>query len=215
MLPLMSRLRKRGQKELALAQDIMVSELFRIIPKAVLHGGTAIWRCYGSNRFSEDIDVYLPEDLSNSEDLIKFQKSLENKGFGTIKFREKHRSIYSKFSYSSIILRFEAVFQNKKTFVTKPFELSDGTFLNINMLSPEELLKEKLATYKERRKIRDLYDIYFLLRITNGGNLKSSLKEFIKGFKEPVDPENLEQLVFSGVTPRMSEMLEGIKRWAE
>ncbi|MEM1546291.1 MAG: nucleotidyl transferase AbiEii/AbiGii toxin family protein [Candidatus Methanomethylicia archaeon] len=35
-------------------------EIYNSFPEAVIHGGTAIWRCYGSNRFSEDVDVYLP-----------------------------------------------------------------------------------------------------------------------------------------------------------
>ena len=31
----------------------------RVEPDATLYGGTAIWRCYGGNRFSEDIHIYL------------------------------------------------------------------------------------------------------------------------------------------------------------
>ncbi len=214
-LPLLSRLRKRAQRELAAAEDILASELFKIFPYAVLHGGTSIWRCYGSNRFSEDIDVYLPKSAVGSTVLEEFQKSLETRGFTVKKFRIKHNSIYSNFSYLSINIRFEAVFQDKKTFVTKPFELSDGNFLNINTLSPEGLLMEKLTTYKDRRKMRDLYDIYFLLRIVNKENLKDPLREFLRVFKEPVDPESLEDLVFAGVPPSLAEMLEEIKRWAE
>ena len=30
--------------------------------KIVLHGGTAIWRCYAGNRFSDDLDLYVKSD---------------------------------------------------------------------------------------------------------------------------------------------------------
>jgi len=60
MLPIDKKLKKRTHKIVALAQDILVMELYNSFTNAIIHGGTAIWRCYGSNRFSEDVDVYLP-----------------------------------------------------------------------------------------------------------------------------------------------------------
>lgn len=60
-IPLILQLKRQNHKELAIAQDIMVENIFNI-EDAVFHGGTAIWRCYGGNRFSEVIDLYLPND---------------------------------------------------------------------------------------------------------------------------------------------------------
>jgi predicted nucleotidyltransferase component of viral defense system len=60
MIPLILRLKRANHKELAKAQDIIVKALYETFNEAVFHGGTCIWRCYGGNRFSEDIDVYLP-----------------------------------------------------------------------------------------------------------------------------------------------------------
>jgi hypothetical protein len=59
-IPLMNRLRKEYHKKVAYAQDLLVIELYSVIPDTVLHGGTVIWRCYGGNRFSEDIDAIIP-----------------------------------------------------------------------------------------------------------------------------------------------------------
>jgi predicted nucleotidyltransferase component of viral defense system len=72
-LPIDKKLKKKIHKTVALAQDILVLELYDKFPSAVIHGGTAIWRCYGSNRFSEEIDVYLPVALkaTNFQDYNK------------------------------------------------------------------------------------------------------------------------------------------------
>ena len=69
-LPLFNRLKKRQHRELALLQDEITDIVYRISDEAVLHGGTAIWRCYGGNRFSEDIDIYIPKDNTKIEALF-------------------------------------------------------------------------------------------------------------------------------------------------
>jgi predicted nucleotidyltransferase component of viral defense system len=73
-LPLNKKLKKKIHKTIDLAQDILVLELYDKFPSTIIHGGTAIWRCYGNNRFSEDIDVYLPLTLKATN----FQEFLEN-----------------------------------------------------------------------------------------------------------------------------------------
>ena len=63
-IPPILKLRKRAQKDVAGAQDKIVEEIFKVFGKtAVLHGGTALWRCYKGNRFSEDVDVYIPKNF--------------------------------------------------------------------------------------------------------------------------------------------------------
>ena len=57
-IPLAMRLRKRIHRVVALAQDLMVMEAYDS-PGAVIHGGTAIWRCYRRNWFSEEVDFYV------------------------------------------------------------------------------------------------------------------------------------------------------------
>ena len=71
IIPLHKRLRKRAHVELALLQDEVMEILYGIENGLVLHGGTAIWRCYGGNRFSEDLDFY----CQNTEALDKNLKT--------------------------------------------------------------------------------------------------------------------------------------------
>lgn len=214
-LPLANRLKKKAHRTLALAQDLMVVEIYNHLNGAVIHGGTAIWRCYGSGRFSEDIDVYLPKKFRKSEETKKFIDSLKKKGFEVKKFRERENSIFSSFSYANTTLLFEAVFLDAKNFITKPFEMSDGTFINVYTLSPEDLMKEKVLTYAKRKKIRDLYDIFFFLKLAEKTDeLKKIIKEFVKNFKEPADAADLKTLIIYGAVPSVKNMLEEIERWA-
>ncbi|MEX2016890.1 MAG: nucleotidyl transferase AbiEii/AbiGii toxin family protein, partial [Candidatus Pacearchaeota archaeon] len=80
----------------------------------------------------------------------------------------------------------------------------------------EELILEKVSAFLKRRKIRDLYDIYFLLNYAKREEkVIISLNGFIKNFKNPLDEENLKVIIISGVTPNSKELLEAIKKWVK
>ena len=211
-IPLNLKLRKKSEKEIAYAQDIIVEEMYKFFPNAIIRGGTALWRCYQGNRFSEDIDVYIKKDEVKIE---KFFKSLERKGFRIIKKRVKEYSLYSELSLNNVSVRFEATYQNKKPFF-KRYETSESFFINVYSLTPEDLVIEKVETYLKRRKIRDLYDIYFLLHhIKDKKIIKNYLEKLIKNFEKPLDEENLANIIIIGVVPKSDEILWEIKRWAK
>lgn len=211
-IPLNLKLRKKSEKEIAYAQDIIVEELYKFLPDAIIHGGTALWRCYQGNRFSEDIDVYIKKDEVKIEE---FFKSLERKGFRIIKKRVKESSLYSELSLNNVSVRFEATYQNKKSFFKK-YETSESFFINVYSLTPEDLVIEKVETYLKRRKIRDLYDIYFLLHhIENKKKIKDYLEKLIKNYEKPLDEENLANIIIAGLVPKSDQLLWEIKRWVK
>lgn len=208
MIPLILRLKKAYNKEIAKAQDIIVQTLFEVFDKAVLHGGTAIWRCYNGNRFSEDVDVYLPKDLKKINDLFDV---LEKKGLIIERKKISENSIYSSFKFNRIIVKFEAIFK-KVSGSLKDYETCEGNFLSAYALTPEEIIIEKVSTYLKRLKIRDLYDIYFLMHYINDvSKIKKSLKELFARFKEPIDEKDLKVLIIEGLVPDTSKMLDYIK----
>jgi len=214
IIPLVHRLRKRGHKNIAMAQDLLVVEMYNSFSNAVIHGGTAIWRCYGGQRFSEDIDVYLNKKFKKSESTKAFLANLKNRGFIPQKFREKENSIFSAFRFSDAVVRFEAVFEDKKNYIVKSFEMADGSFINVYTLSPEDLILEKIRAYHSRRKVRDLYDIFFLLKlIQDKEKVSGALQDFIKTFKPPEDYPDLKTLIISGAVPTIKDMLEEIRKW--
>jgi predicted nucleotidyltransferase component of viral defense system len=213
ILPLNKKLKKKMHKLIALAQDILVIELYDKFPSAIIHGDTAIWRCYGSNRFSEDIDFYFPLALKK-ENFDKFLNDLKEKGFLIKKFKRTNNSIFAKFSYLNAIVSLEIVFKNIKKFLTKPFEMSDGTSILVNTLTPEDIIKEKVSAYLERKKVRDLYDIFFLLKfVEKKEDVKEILTKLVKNFEKPLDEKELKVLIISGSVPSVENMIKEVRKW--
>ncbi len=211
-IPLNLKLKRKIQKEIAYAQDILVEELYNFFPKAIIHGGTALWRCYNGNRFSEDVDVYIKKDKKRIND---FFKVLEKRGFKVIKKRIKENSVYSRLVFHDVSVRFEATFQIKKP-VFRRYETSESFFINVYTLSPEDLIVEKIDTYLKRKKIRDLYDVFFLLNYAEKKDyIKKHLNKLIRNFEKPTDEKNLKTIIISGAVPSPEQLLNGIGIWAK
>lgn len=208
MIPLTLRLKKEKHRKIARAQDLVIECLYSIFNNAVLHGGTSIWRCYKGVRFSEDIDVYLQKDPQKIERLFE---EFEKKGFIINKKKIGENAIYSVLNLNETIIRFEALFK-KINGILKEYESCDGNLKTIYTLSPEELIKEKIDTYLKRYKIRDLYDIFFLLRyIKDKKTIKKELIQLTKNFKKPIDEKELKILILEGLVPETEKMFYYIK----
>lgn len=211
-IPLILRLKKERHKEIARAQDLIIETLYKVFDRVVLHGGTAIWRCYHGNRFSEDIDVYIPKDIKKIEILFS---NFEKIGFVIERKKIGENSLYSNLRFNNVIVRFEALFKQIHG-ILKDYETIDGNFATIYTLSSEEIINEKILTYMKRLKIRDLYDIFFLLRyIQDTNKIESNIKIFLKEFKQPIDKEELKVLILFGLIPKTDEMLNYIKSFAK
>lgn len=208
-IPLILKLRKQSYKDIAAAQDIIVKELYNILDKAVFHGGTAIWRCYGGNRFSEDIDVYIPK---NEENINAFFERMKNKGFIVKKKKISENSLYSELELNRTSVRFEALFIKKMPeAVLGEYLASDGNMITVYVLSPEKLVKEKVNAYLKRLKIRDLYDIFFLLRhVKDKEVISKDIRNLINNFKDPVDEKDLKILIIEGLVPSTEKMIQYI-----
>lgn len=216
LIPLEKRLKKSAHKRLSAAQDLLVDNIYGVFPRAVIHGGTAIWRCYRGRRFSEDVDVYLPKRLDSRDRFSKLVSQLKDAGFSVAKFKHTKRSVFSRFEFSGATLSFEAVIKNVTGFVVKPFEASDGTFMNVYTLLPEDLVLEKIEAYKARKKSRDLYDIWFLLNLVeNPAKISGRLSNFVEGIEEPSDYAALRALIIMGPAPTFRDLVGGIRSWAK
>lgn len=208
-IPIILMLKKESQKKIARAQDMIVEEMQRSFKNIVLHGGTAIWRCYRGNRFSEDIDVYIPKNI---DEINNFFEILKNKGFILEKVKIGKNSLYSNLKFEGIAVRFEAVFKLVKGEL-KEYETTEGNLITLRTLLPEELIKEKVNAYLKRYKMRDLYDIFFLLKHVNDKTkIKIELKKLIKEFKNPVDKKDFALLIIVGAVPNAKEILNYIIR---
>lgn len=208
MIPLILRIKKQKHRETARTQDLVVDELYRHFNNAVLHGGTAIWRCYKGNRFSEDIDIYIQRDLGKIND---FFESLKKKGFNIKRKKVSETSLFSLVELNRAEVRVEAVFKNVAGSL-KEYETVEGNLITVYTLTPEELVKEKIATYIKRMKVRDLYDVFFLLKhVNNKKDIESKLSFLINNFKIPVDTKELKVIIIEGLIPDVNKMLDYMK----
>jgi len=206
-IPLILKLKKEEYKKIALAQDIIIEELFKIFDNAVLHGGTAIWRCYMGNRFSEDVDAYISKDVKKIE---LFFENLQKKDFTILKKKISNNSIYSSLEFNRINIRFEALFKKEKG-ILKDYLTAQGNFSIVSTLTPEQLIKEKVSAYANRRKIRDLYDIFFLIKYSDKNEILNSLNKLLESFEKPIDEKDLKVLIIEGIIPEVKQMLDYIR----
>lgn len=212
IMPLNLRLLRKRHRDIAALQDISMESVVKIFPDCVLHGGTAIWRCYGGNRFSEDIDVYIVKDHDKIE---RFFSEMRRAGFAISKQRVKENSIYSKLIFNGTEIRFEALFK-KVMGVIREYETASGAFMNVATLTAEELIKEKVSAYLRRRKVRDLYDILFLIsRAEDKKEIRPFLKKLVSEFREPLDEGDLKALILFGMVPSSKQIMESIGRWVK
>lgn len=204
------RIKRRHHREIAIAHDIIIEVFSSVFQEGVLHGGTVIWRCYSGNRFSEDVDVYIEKNLGKIEELFE---RLKKRGFDVIKKRVKQNSLYSTLRFGETEVRLEAIFKRTKGTIGE-YETYEGNLLSVRTLTPESLMDEKIEAYLERRKIRDLYDVFFLLKhVEKTDKMKSKLLKLVQNFRAPFDEKELKTLVLFGLVPNHQDMLERIKRW--
>jgi predicted nucleotidyltransferase component of viral defense system len=207
-IPLQVRLKREVHRKIASAQDLIIKEVYSSFNKAVLHGGTAIWRCYSGKRFSEDLDFYFPKDKERIERLFE---SLKRRGFEIKKKKISGNSIYSELELDRTSVRLEATFQNIPGIICD-YEMSDGNFISIYSLTPEVFLAEKINTYLKRFKVRDLWDVFFLLKsVEHLKNIKE-IESLVNNYKKPVDEENLKTILLEGIVPSAKEMIDYIRR---
>jgi predicted nucleotidyltransferase component of viral defense system len=211
-LPIIRQLKKRDQIEIARLQDELIYLLYSVDNSLIIHGDTAIWRCYSGYRFSVDIDLYsvnFPEHLSDFKKEVKLNELKLNK------LKDTGNIIFSNISNNDVGVKIEI---NHKYYpensVEMEYELIDGNTLNVLTLSAESLIHEKILAYKDRKFMRDLYDIYVLIKYVNHPEtVKSELLKFINTMEKPVDENVLKTIVYSGLPPSYNKMVDYINQF--
>jgi len=207
-IPLQVKLKRELHRKIAYAQDLIVKEVYSVFDKAVLHGGTAIWRCYNGRRFSEDLDFYLPKDKKKINVLFE---NLEKVGFKIEKKKISDNSIYSELELDGLLTRLEATFQNIPGIICD-YEMSDGNNISVYSLDPKSFVAEKSITYLKRFKVRDLWDVFFLLKIIDNAKEVKEVGNLIKNYKKPLDEEDLKVTILEGIIPSANEMINYIQQ---
>lgn len=133
--------------------------------KYVLKGGTALLLYYGLDRYSEDLDF---DCLTNNMDFTK--RLIKHKDFKNwnISIKKNTDTVFramidygANSSLGEYPLKIEVSSRNSNFLKNKKLEYK--TIDGVNVYDIKELIKMKANAFTNRDKIRDLYDISFLL----------------------------------------------------
>lgn len=163
------------QKEKDYLQHIVLSRIFsRTGPELTFKGGTALQKCFGLNRFSEDLDFTASENLSRE----KLERSLEEVGrfyTSSVSKSENNISISYKLKIGGPLFHGPISIQTIRIDIS----LREGILLApinrmviplysdlqpylVIFMDPREILSEKIRALMTRTKARDLYDVYYM-----------------------------------------------------
>ena len=209
-IPLEKRLRKRLHVEVGRLQDEVMEAAYALDGSLVFHGGTAIWRCFSGNRFSEDLDLYSSHPGRIADGL---GETLSSRALTLSRLKRTENLIFAKITNGEVEVRLEINTSVRKKGVATRYEKMNGSHMDVLCLAPEELVAEKASAYKNRRFVRDLYDIYHLSERMDGNpEAKAAVASLLSGFRPPLDEANLSALVYSGAVPTVQQMLLSLRR---
>ena len=233
-----------GQVEKDYVQHIFLINLYRIVGNELLFkGGTALQKCYGLNRFSEDLDFNLIEDISIEKMLDKTirgmnlfgcdseVKKLKEDEISIVYLARSKGPLYDRTEKSLSYIRIEISKRNDVSLTPVRNEVvpiyRDLPPYIAFVMNPSEIMAEKIRAIMTRDRARDLYDLYFLIRkkIDVDVNLidkklsyynkKFSVKDFFESVnkKGKIWNQELRQLI--SVVPRFQMVREAIENWSK
>lgn len=211
-LPIALTLKNNNYLKIAEDQDLAIECIFSASNNVVLHGGTAVWRCYGGKRFSIDIDIYVKKPNIVSKIITK----LSTAGFqiNQVKIRKGRKTLfyYSLYHDTNIVLEINT--SSRKGMLASYINI-DNSKTSVFTLTPEDMIAEKIKAYNSRRLVKDLYDIYILSQSSTKTEIvKKEIKQLLSNIQKPVDYNSLKDLVYAGVIPTFEQIKDYLQRWA-
>lgn len=169
------------QQEKDYLLKLFLFNYFKRFDDAILKGGTCIKYLFGANRFSEDLDFNItsPErfkkqvrivlkqiELIGIKNHIKKEETFENAYTVEISFQGP---LFVKGKFSSNKFRIDAGYRSgtirkpEWKMISSEYAETTSNFL-IKSMNEEEMLAEKFLAVFERKKGRDLFDAWFLIK---------------------------------------------------
>ena len=227
---------KLYQQEKHYIQTIILNSIYSTInDELIFKGGTCLLFFYGLNRFSEDLDFTLKNEIDIKKIMTNLKKDLEALGLNhrISEIKENDISLSFKIGVEGPLFNkeiercFVSIEISKREIVynqiVKELKSPYGNILgfNINVMNEKEILAEKVRALMTRNTARDLYDLYFLLKnkvtveldLINKKlsyyNKKFNKKEFIDSIKAKKD------IWFSELSPLIIGNLPEFKETAK
>lgn len=230
-----------GQAEKDYYQSILLFLLYgKTSKELVFKGGTALSKCYGLNRFSEDLDF----TVRSEKDIV----GIITKGLDDFGIRNRIREIKEISKAKKYKIKIEGPLYNQTErslcSVTLDFSSRENVLLDPNVVTigyhmdiiptfevyvmrEEEIFAEKIRAIRTRTSARDLYDLVFLLRRGTKPNvdiineklqfydLKFEAGKMVSACRriEPIWKSELMSLVKN--VPEFESYLKEVKNWTD
>ncbi len=161
----------------------------------LFRGGTALHKLYlhPQSRYSEDIDLVQKKAGPIKEIIKQIQKCISFLGDPVVKQKANNNTLVYRFNSENITpvpLRLKIEINCREHFsvlgyTTVPFSVNTGWFkgsCNIQTYKLEEMIGTKIRALYQRRKGRDLYDLYKALTLSDldTGQVIACYKKYMK-----------------------------------
>jgi len=153
-------------------QHVFLSNFYKKNPQIFFKGGTALRIIFNSSRFSEDLDFSSQLNMSKIEQHV--ENALDNsahEGFdvGILEAKSTSGGYLSIVNYKFLdyIIEISLQISQRKTALNSDLHVISNSYISnytLLVLQQDDLVNEKIMAAIERRKPRDFYDIYFMLR---------------------------------------------------
>ncbi|MCL5011519.1 MAG: nucleotidyl transferase AbiEii/AbiGii toxin family protein [Candidatus Marsarchaeota archaeon] len=209
-------------KKKAILEDFLVGALFDEYRRDLtMHGGTCIWRCYGGQRFSRDVDFYF-KTTSIEQSCRYFLDFLKEKGLAVKESGYFNvRNTFSVIVQTDTKVKLDVNFDFKEGGEVDYSTVSGGKRMII-ALSAESILNEKIEAYSDKfgknsEEIQDLYDLWVLRNAVENPSTSTKLRlsgllDLING-RKPKNNVVLETLMLGSVAPGFDRMISDLKVW--
>lgn len=160
----------------------------RFLDSLIFTGGTMLRLCYGLNRFSVDLDFWLYKKIDTEKYFEKLREYLSV--FYTIRDAEnKFYTMLFEIRSENYPRTLKIELRKKVEKVKTDMSIAYSKFSNIQVLvrtlSLEEVMKSKIEAFLDRKEIRDVFDIEFLLKKGVPLNAKKEdLQQLLEGIKD-------------------------------
>jgi len=217
----------RDQMDKAKMEDLLMDLLYEEYGDLVFHGGTCIWRCYGGNRFSKDIDFYYKAGKADySATYRSFIDFFQRKGLVIKVSKHNNKTNTMQFIVEGASKMKVDVNLDYRSGSPAEYTRTDGSKIVVSALLPGELLGEKMDAYDDKMRnrsdlkqpeVQDLYDIYFLTTVVKNDDPSVAarllaLADAIEA-SPPANIRSLESLILNGKAPTLEFMLLRIRAW--
>jgi predicted nucleotidyltransferase component of viral defense system len=160
----MQALAKQEQFELEVLDKLNSAKLLN---QLVFLGGTMLRLCFGLNRFSVDLDFWITKKLDTNKLFKDIEKCLDH-SYMVIDAANKFNTLLFEIKSNNYprSLKLE-IRKGKKRIKTEP-AIAYSKFSNLqvllNVVSLSEMMQAKIDAFLNRKEIRDIFDIEFLLK---------------------------------------------------